>query len=280
MNHILPILKEMLSKPKLRRIPEQMVMALESQTQDFFNYGLGDTALRAAYLFHAKWASRTFANCKRVLDLGTGPANQLSILAQMNPSIEFVGVDLSDKMLELAQNNCAKLGVKNVTFVQDDMTQLSQLKAGEFDGVFSSVALHHLPNELDVEKTFKNARRVLKDRYSVYITDFLLVKNEQSIRYLLSLNETQPAVFKQDYEASLRASFPKRDFQRAASQYLDEAELYTSFGAQFLMVLKTPSYDLAQSAQCLLHSELERLSPATKNIYKSLAILMALRGMF
>ena len=280
MNHIIPILKEMLSKPKLRRVPEQMVMVHESQTQDFFNYGLGDTALRAAYLFHAKWASKTFANCKRVLDLGTGPAYQLSILAQMNTSIEFVGVDLSGNMLELAQNNCAKLGLKNVKLVQDDMTQLSKLKDGEFDGVFSSVAFHHLPNAADVEETFKNARRVLKDRYSVYITDFLLVKNEQSIHYLVSLNETQPAVFKQDYEASLRASFPKSDFQSSASKYLDEAELHTSFGAQFLMILKTPSYELTPFARRLLNSELERLSPATKSIYKSIAVLMALRGMF
>lgn len=280
MNHIVPILKEMLSKPKLQRVPEHMVMDLETQTQDFFNYGLGDTALRAAYLFHAKWASRTFAKCKRVLDLGTGPANQISILAQMNPSIEFVGVDLSDKMLELAKQNCAKLRLKNVTFVQDDMTQLNKLEDGQFDGVFSSVALHHLPDASDVEKTFKNARRVLTEAYSVYITDFLLVKNEQSIQYLLSLNETQPAIFKQDYEASLRASFPKIDFQNAASRYLDEADLYTSFGAQFLMVLKTHSYELDPLAQRFLDSEIEKLSRNTKSIYKSIAALMALHGMF
>jgi arsenite methyltransferase len=280
MKHIVPILKEMLSKPKLQRVPEHMVMDLETQTQDFFNYGLGDTALRAAYLFHAKWASRTFAKCKRVLDLGTGPANQISILAQMNPSIEFVGVDLSDKMLELAKQNCAKLRLKNVTFVQDDMTQLNKLEDGQFDGVFSSVALHHLPNASDVEKTFKSARRVLTEVYSVYITDFLLVKNEQSIQYLLSLNETQPAIFKQDYEASLRASFPKIDFQNAAAKYLDEADLYTSFGAQFLMILKTRSYELDILAQRFLDSEIEKLSRNTKSIYKSTAALMAFHGMF
>ena len=153
MSHVLPILKEMLSKPTLKRVPEQMVMDLETQTQDFFNYGLGDTTLRASYLFHAKWASKSFAQCKRVLDLGTGPANQISILAQMNPAIEFVGVDLSDKMLELAKMNCKNLGLKNVSFIQDDMTQLSRLKEGEFDGVFSSVALHHLPQVFDLENT-------------------------------------------------------------------------------------------------------------------------------
>lgn len=279
MNHIMPILREMLSKAELKRVPEQMVMDSENQTQDFYNYGLGDTTLRASYLFQAKWASKTFANCKRILDLGTGPANQISILAQMNPDIEFVGVDLSDKMLELAKKNCDRLGVKNISFVQDDMTQLSSLKDGEFDGVFSSVALHHLPQASDLENAFKNARRVLKPDYAAYITDFLLVKNAASINYLLSLNEGQPKIFKDDYEASLRAAFPKENFLSASGKYLAHAQFFSSFGARFLMVLKTKSYDLNPAAEEFLKNELRKLSKKNRGIYDSISILLALDGM-
>lgn len=280
MNHIVPILREMLSKSNLHRVPEHMVMDLETQTQDFYNYGLGDTTLRASYLYHAKHASKAFAHCKRVLDLGTGPANQISILAQMNPGIEFVGVDLSDKMLDLARSNCARLGVKNVTLIQDDMTQLSHLKNGEFDGVFSSVALHHLPQASDLDNAFRNARRTLKPDYAVYITDFLLVKNNSSIDYLLSLNEGQPKIFKDDYEASLRAAFPKQTFLNAATNHLDRAQLISSFGAQFLMVLKTHSYSLNPSAEKFLTQELEKLSKKNKDIYNSISLLLALGGIF
>lgn len=280
MKHIMPILREVFTTPKLVRVPEPMVMELETQTQDFYNYGLGDTALRAAYLFHAKWASKTLAHCKRVLDLGTGPANQISILAQMNPEVEFVGVDLSEKMLALARKNCDRLGLRNVTFIQDDMTQLSSLKDGEFDGVFSSVALHHLPQPSDIELAFKNARRVLKPNYAAYITDFLLVKHPATIEYLLSLNKNQPVIFKADYEASLRASFPKKDFLVPAAQYLGEAEAFISFGAQFLIVLKTQSASLNPVAQEYLTSELAKLGQESKSIYNSILTLMALDGMF
>lgn len=279
MNHLVSIVKEMLSNQELERTPEKMVMSESDQTQDFYNYGLGDTVLRASYLFHAKWASKTFVNCKRVLDLGTGPANQISLVAQMNPGIEFVGVDLSDRMLALAEQNCKKLNLKNVTFVQDDITQLSHIKDHHFDGVFSSVALHHLPSTRDLKNTFANIARILSPQKAVYITDFLLLKNRQSIDYLLSLNKGQPKVFKDDYEASLMAAFTKSDFEEAARPIIEFAKFYTSFGAQFLMVLKSESYDLDRYAEQILSEEFKKLSKENKSIYQNMSILFALRGM-
>lgn len=279
MNHLVSILKEMLSSQELVRTPEKMVMSESDQTQDFYNYGLGDTVLRASYLFHAKWASKTFVNCKRVLDLGTGPANQISLVAQMNPGIEFVGVDLSDRMLALAEQNCKKLNLKNVTFIQDDITQLQHVKDRQFDGVFSSVALHHLPSVNDLNNTFTNMARVLSSQKAIYITDFLLLKNRQSIDYLLSLNKEQPKVFKDDYEASLLAAFTKSDFEEATRPVLDFAKFYSSFGAQFLMVLKSESYNLNSYSEQILSEELKKLSKENRSIYQNMSILFALRGM-
>lgn len=279
MNHLSSILKEVFSKPELTRIPETMVMSESEQTQDFYNYGLGDTVLRASYLFHAKWGSKTFANCKRVLDLGTGPANQISILAKMNPHIEFVGVDLSEKMLELAQENCRKLNLKNISFIKDDITTLSKVADQSFDGVFSSVALHHLPSEEHLAMTFKNVSRILTVKRAVYITDFLLLKNKNSIDYLLSLNKEQPQIFKDDYYASLLAAFTKSSFMHSAGPILDSSKMFTSFGAQFLMILKSKSYSLSPIAQAYLENELENLSKTHKNIYSNLSILFSLSGM-
>lgn len=279
MNHFSSIFKEVLSKPELTRVPEVMVMSESEQTQDFYNYGLGDTVLRASYLFHAKWASRTFAHCRRVLDLGTGPANQISILAKMNPHVEFVGVDLSEKMLELAEKNCRGLNLKNISFVKDDITKLSQISDKSFDGVFSSVALHHLPSAVDLSITFKNISRVLTDHRAIYITDFLLLKNKASIDYLLSLNKDQPKIFKDDYYASLSAAFTKSDFQKSAVPVSDSAKIYSSFGAQFLMVLKSRSYSLSPNAKEYLRGELQKLSKSHRSIYNNLSILFSLSGM-
>lgn len=279
MNHISSIIKEVLSKPELTRVPEAMVMSESEQAQDFYNYGLGDTVLRASYLFHAKWASKSFAHCKRVLDLGTGPANQISILAKMNPHIEFVGVDLSEKMLELAERNCRNLNLKNISFVKDNITILSKIKDHSFDGVFSSVALHHLPSEQDLAMTFRNVSRVLTANSAVYITDFMLLKKRASIDYLLSLNKDQPKIFKDDYYASLLAAFTKNIFMQSAVPVLDRAKMYTSFGAQFLMILKSKSHPLSPLAEEYLDSELQKLSKSHRNIYNNLSILFSLSRM-
>lgn len=117
MNLAVSNLKEMMFFSELTRTPEKMVKSGAEQALDFYNYGLGDTVLRASYLFLAKLATKTFAHCKRIIELEASPANQISLVAQMNPEIEFVGVDLSDKMLELAESNCKKLNLINITFI-------------------------------------------------------------------------------------------------------------------------------------------------------------------
>jgi ubiquinone/menaquinone biosynthesis C-methylase UbiE len=197
----------------------------------------------------------------------------------MNPHVEFVGVDLSEKMLELAEKNCRDLSLKNISFVKDDITKLSQIRDKSFDGVFSSVALHHLPSEVDLSMTFKNISRVLTDHRAIYITDFLLLKNKASIDYLLSLNKDQPKIFKDDYYASLSAAFTKSDFQKSAVPVSAAAKMYSSFGAQFLMILKSRSHSLSPEAKEYLRGELQKLSQSHRSIYSNLSILFSLSGM-
>ena len=276
MKHLLPVLKEMFSKNKLVRVTEPMIMNDEDQTQQYYQYGLGDTTLRAAYLFHARRASQTIQNCRRVLDLGTGPANQLSIIAQYNPQVQFVGVDLSDKMIAIAKKNCSDLGLKNVSFIQDDITKLSKIEDQSFDGVMSSVALHHLNSVQDLEATFKNVNRVLSKNGSVYITDFLLVKNPETIDYLVSLNANQPELFRLDYENSLKACFTENDYRRLRDQYLPQVEVQTTFGAKFLMVMKTKSSPLKKEIEAQINDEVKKLGKENKSVVRSLSTLFCL----
>lgn len=276
MKHIIPVLKEMFSTNQLARVTEPMVMSDEAQTQQYYQYGLGDTTLRAAYLFHAKLASQTIQNCRRVLDLGTGPANQLSLIAQFNPQVEFVGVDLSDHMIAIAKKNCSDLGLKNVTFIQDDITKLSKLKDQSFDGVMSSVALHHLNSVTDLEATFKNISRVLSEKGAVYITDFLLVKNPQTIEYLVNLNAKQPDLFRLDYENSLKACFKESDYDKLRDLYLPHAEVCTTFGAKFLMIMKSKASPLKKEIEARLDNEISKLGKENQSVVRNLSALFYL----
>lgn len=50
-----------------------------------------------------------------VVDLGCGPANQLGLVARLNPGVNIIGVDLSEEMLAMAERNLLQWGIANVT---------------------------------------------------------------------------------------------------------------------------------------------------------------------
>lgn len=279
MSHLLPILKEIFSSQQFVRTPEPMIMNDDNQTQQFYQYGLADTALKAAYLFHTRLACKTIKHCQRVLDLGTGPANQLSLIAQLNPHVQFVGVDLSESMIRIAKKNCSDMGLKNVDFIQDDITQLAKIPNHSFDGVISSVALHHLNSVPDLEATFKNIKRVLSNNAAVYITDFLLLKNKKSIEYLLSLSLNQPDIFRLDYKNSLKAAFAEKDFLKLRDIYLPDINVYKTFGFKFLVILKSKSWHLDKVVEDKINAEIKKLGKENRNIIKSLSLLLSLDGL-
>jgi arsenite methyltransferase len=276
MNHIVPILKEIFSQQVLVRTPEPMIMNDLEQTQQYFEYGQSDTVFRASYLFHAKWASRTIQNCKKVIDLGTGPANQLIIIAKLNPHIKFYGVDLSEQMIEIARKNCKNLNVENVDFIYDDISKLSSVQDSSFDGAISSVALHHLNDTETLENTFRNLNRVLKKEYAIYVTDFLLLKNPASLDYLVSLNKNQPELFKLDYVNSLKASFFEKDFRQLKDKFFPDLELHKTIGAKFMMILKSKSYRLNKETEMMWNSEFKKLGKENQKICKNLSMMFAL----
>lgn len=94
-----------------------------------------------------------------VLDLGTGPGEPaLTIGTQVAPSGRVVGIDLSERMVEIARSTARDRGVRNVEFRVMDSSQL-QLDDVGFDGVVSSFGFQIFT---DPAAAAHEARRVLK----------------------------------------------------------------------------------------------------------------------
>lgn len=79
----------------------------------------------------------------KILEIGCAAGGNLLPLALLYPGAHYVGFDLSQEQITQANNNKEKLGLKNITFFQQDVTKLPQ-DLGEFDyiichGVFSWV---------------------------------------------------------------------------------------------------------------------------------------------
>lgn len=98
------------------------------------------------------------AEGKRVLDAGCGSGYYSILLAKRGATV--TGIDISEKMIELAKKNAVKASVKCQFFVCD-MQDLTMFNSSTFDLVASSIVVGYLD---DLSKAFSEVFRVLKPR--------------------------------------------------------------------------------------------------------------------
>lgn len=243
----LPVLKtlarELVSRERSpRRTEPDLVMDDPEKVAAYTRAGREDGVMAPVYLFHCAQVCEVIRPGDTVVDLGCGPATQLAMVARLNPDVRFVGVDLSEEMLERARAYGAEQGLGNVAFQQADVTDLGFLGDASVDAVFSTVALHHLPDVDHLERTFAEVARVLRPGGGLYLVDFGHLKSEKSIEYFAyQYSDRQPELFTLDYIYSLRAAFPLADFQRLTDRHLaGRARVYSTFLMPFMVVVKSP----------------------------------------
>jgi ubiquinone/menaquinone biosynthesis C-methylase UbiE len=93
---------------------------------------------------------------KRLLDAGCGYGYYSILLVKKGAVV--TGVDISEKMIELAKNNASKASVE-CQFLVCDMQDLSMFASSTFDIVISSIVVGNLD---DIEKAFSEVFRVLR----------------------------------------------------------------------------------------------------------------------
>ena len=103
-----------------------------------------------------KWISKIKPS-KIVLDIGSGTGRQTVPLAESGNYV--VSLDISEEMLQIAQNKSILKGVENkIQFILSDANKLP-FKEQVFDAAICYGTLHHLPSP---RNTIKEASRVLK----------------------------------------------------------------------------------------------------------------------
>lgn len=89
----------------------------------------------------------------KILDAGCGPGVDSAYMVSQD--FEVVGVDLSDKMLELARKKSP-----NTRFEKADIRELN-FDENSFDGILASYSLIHIPKK-DIQNVIKNFLKILK----------------------------------------------------------------------------------------------------------------------
>jgi len=80
----------------------------------FVRAGKPSGVLSGVYAFHVEQACNMIRPGDRILDLGCGPALLLTAIAVLNRDSSFLGIDLSDAMIEKGNKSVRDLAVSNV----------------------------------------------------------------------------------------------------------------------------------------------------------------------
>jgi SAM-dependent methyltransferase len=154
------ILKVLALRHRLRAYLEQA----SANVRDFDLPSAGAyDALVASVLegFYARVTGEVAAAYPRgkLLEIGSGPGRLAVRLAREAPGMTLTGVDISDAMVERAARRAAGAGLsERVRFKVGDVAAMP-LPDGEFDGVVSTLSLHHWP---EPTHGLAEIRRVLK----------------------------------------------------------------------------------------------------------------------
>jgi len=236
------LFRELITLKGLPRIPEPgLVMDDPDQVGAYVEAGRERGVMAPVYLFHGANICEVIRPGDTVLDLACGPANQLALVARLNPDTKFIGMDLSEPMLQQAEELIARQGLRNVSFKRGDITDLSDFPQASIDAVVSTMALHHLPDQQALAQTYTEVARVLKPGGGVYMVDFGHLKRLSSIEYFANQYlDRQPTLFTEDYFNSLQAAFYVKDIRTAVQPLLQRAHLYKTFLVPYMVALKSP----------------------------------------
>ncbi len=197
----------------------------------------------------------------RVVDLCCGPCDLLCRLAQIYPSVTFVGVDLSEEMLEAADQKRNSLGLHNLELVLDDVTSLKKLSIDSFDLAMSTVALHHLPTTLALNQCFAQTARILKANGQIFFADFRSLKNKTSVEGLIEvIAKNEDPMFQFDFAESLRAAFDPCDFAVALQNFRQKIEKIQFTCRPVLMMAATELKPKRKRALLLNSGDLKNLN--------------------
>ena len=96
----------------------------------------------------------------KVLDLGCGNARFYQSFK--NKGVDYLGIDVSSKLIEIAKNNYPE--------GKFEVSSIESILSDSFDKVYSIAVLHHIPSREMRLSFLKEIKRVLKDNGSLILT--------------------------------------------------------------------------------------------------------------
>jgi ubiquinone/menaquinone biosynthesis C-methylase UbiE len=168
--------------------------------------GLPEDALKASFGCGNPTALAELSQGETVLDLGSGGGIDVLLSARrVGPTGKAYGLDMTDEMLELAEQNKAKAGATNVEFLRGTIEAIP-LPDRAVDVIISNCVINL---SADKDKVLREAFRVLKSGGRFAVSDIVLRRElPEELRKSLNLwtGCVAGALVDSDYVAKLKAA--------------------------------------------------------------------------
>lgn len=122
--------------------------------------------------------SNLHPHAKDLLDIGCGAGNYSIRIATAMNSLNITLVDLSEKMLERAEERLHKVITGKIIAIREDIRNL-RFNEGSFDMVVAGTSLHHLRTDEEWHAVFSNIYRSLKPGGSFWVSDLITHDNSR-----------------------------------------------------------------------------------------------------
>jgi tRNA (cmo5U34)-methyltransferase len=177
----------------------------DNEVDRFSNLQTGQSATVDAPLaldLIAEAAAATNLQAKRLLDIGCGAGNYTLKLLQRLPNLDITLIDLSQPMLDKAQERIRAVSKGNLRCIQGDMREV-ELGDAAFDIILAAATLHHLRTDDQWRSMFAKLHRALVPGGSLWIFDlvdyeFPAVRDMMKRRYAAYLDAIKGPQYRQE----------------------------------------------------------------------------------
>lgn len=164
----------------------------------------------------------------KVLDVGCGNAVLYDILAKK--SIDYTGIDISQKLLQIARQRIKRLksNKDKTKLIKGTLINLP-FKKNQFDWVLALAVLHHIPSRVLQENAVKEIYRVLKLKGKTIVSVWNLYSDyaEKKFKIKEQLKNLPASYSQKDVVIPWKAT-PKKKYQRFIYRF-DKKELFFLF---------------------------------------------------
>jgi len=196
----------------------------DQQVDRFSNLETGQTTAIDSPLcmeLIARSAAMLNPNAKSIMDLGCGGGNYAVKLTSLLPDVDCTLVDISDKMLEKADERVHEIISGKVTTLHGDYRKI-ELGEAVFDVINAGTTLHHLRGDDEWELVFSKVYMALKPGGTFWINDIVIGETDGITQMMINgwVSKLQNQVSPEEVEMYLER-YESEDTPRTLTYQLD-----------------------------------------------------------